>query len=229
MKRFEQASSAVLAVAAVAIATSVVYRTMRPVEAQVPKAEPRYTQSWKAIVTAAFPIGGLPSAPVVIVEISDFECPACRSFHPTLEAVQAARPRLVSTRLLNYPIARHRFAMPAARAAECAAREGRFAAYVRTVYAHQDSLGLLSWGELARRADIRDTAAVAACATLSHEPTSTIARSVALADSIQITGTPTIVVNGWVLPGVPSATQLLGIVDGVAQGRTPLDIARTSQ
>lgn len=40
-----------------------------------------------APVTSADHIRGNPDAPVVIIEYSDFECPFCKAFHPTMQRV----------------------------------------------------------------------------------------------------------------------------------------------
>ena len=74
-------------------------------------------------------IRGSASAPVWIVEVSDFQCPYCRMWHeetyPTIvrEYVSTGRARLA---FLNLPLPSHRHAWPAAEAAMCAGLQGRF-------------------------------------------------------------------------------------------------------
>ena len=58
---------------------------------------------------------------------------------------------------MHYPLPTHRFAEPAALAAECAGEQGRFAEFVGAVYAGQDSLGLKPWWEYARIATVQDS------------------------------------------------------------------------
>jgi thiol-disulfide isomerase/thioredoxin len=41
------------------------------------------------VKTAGAPVRGNPSAPVTIVEFSDFQCPFCRKVQPVLEQVRA--------------------------------------------------------------------------------------------------------------------------------------------
>jgi protein-disulfide isomerase len=74
-------------------------------------------------------IQGKDDAPLWIVEVSDFQCPFCRSWHeetyPTVvkEFVQTGKVRLA---YINFPIPGHQNAWPAAEAAMCAAAQGHF-------------------------------------------------------------------------------------------------------
>ena len=74
-------------------------------------------------------IRGAATAPVWIVEVSDFQCPYCRIWHqetyPAIlrEYVSTGRARLA---FLNLPLPSHRHAWPAAEAAMCAGLQGRF-------------------------------------------------------------------------------------------------------
>ena len=74
-------------------------------------------------------IQGDSSAPVWIVEVSDFQCPYCRMWHettyPTLvrEYVETGKARLA---YVNLPLPSHRNAWPAAEAAMCSGIQGKF-------------------------------------------------------------------------------------------------------
>ena len=74
-------------------------------------------------------IQGSPSAPIWIVEVSDFQCPYCRQWHT--ETYEPLRREFVATgrvRLayVNFPLPNHRNAVPAAEAAMCAGAQGKF-------------------------------------------------------------------------------------------------------
>ena len=74
-------------------------------------------------------IQGDPAAPVWVIEVSDFQCPFCRQWHE--ETYQKLRDEFVKTgkvRLayVNFPLAQHTYALPAAEAAMCAGVQGRF-------------------------------------------------------------------------------------------------------
>ena len=72
-------------------------------------------------------IMGTDSAPIWMLEISDFQCPFCRQFHeetyPTIirDYVQTGKVRLA---YVNFPLEMHQHAMIASEAAMCAAAQG---------------------------------------------------------------------------------------------------------
>jgi protein-disulfide isomerase len=74
-------------------------------------------------------IQGNPAAPVWVIEVSDFQCPYCKQWHD--ETYKVFRDELVRTgkvRLayVNFPLAQHQYAWPAAEAAMCAGAQGKF-------------------------------------------------------------------------------------------------------
>lgn len=154
------------------------------------------------------------------MEFSDFECPGCRSFHSALRSVNAAYPRDVVDYYVYFPLAQHRFALGAARAAECAARAGRFAAWSDAIFDKQDSLGLKTWASYASSAGIEDTMNIARCAT-DPAPVETIRRGLALGNKIGIQATPTVIVNGYRLATPPDSARLAAIIQSVRGGRDP--------
>lgn len=80
----------------------------------------------KQIELSDSPRKGSPTAPVVIVEWADFECPACRAASPVLSQTVAKRPEQVQLVFKNYPLDIHPNAETAARAAMAAHRQGKF-------------------------------------------------------------------------------------------------------
>lgn len=149
---------------------------------------------------------GPPSAKVTVTVFTDFECPACRQFTET--ALAGARVtyrdqlRLV---LRHWPLAIHRFAIPAARAAECAGAQDRFLPFHDLVFAKQDSLGLKSFASYAREAGVEDSLAFDRCYQ-SAAPIEALAVDTPLVAELGGRGTPLILVNDLVLlRGIDSA------------------------
>lgn len=66
------------------------------------------------------------TAPVTIVEFSDFECPYCRAAQAPLKRILDRWPGRVRLVFRHFPLEQHASALPAARAAVCADRQGRF-------------------------------------------------------------------------------------------------------
>lgn len=76
-------------------------------------------------VTADDHIRGSRSAPVVIVEYSDIECPFCKIFHETMKEIVSTYDGQVAWVYRHLPIPQlHQKAIPEAIATECAAEQG---------------------------------------------------------------------------------------------------------
>ena len=89
---------------------------------------------------------GSPSAPIVLVEYSDFECPFCSLIYPTLKKIVADSNGQIAWVYRNLPLppSMHPEARPAAEAAECVAAELGNDAYWKfsdAVFTHQQSMG----------------------------------------------------------------------------------------
>ena len=81
---------------------------------------------------------GDPKAAVLIVEYSDYECPACRYAEAPLKKTLDLYGRSVRFIYKNFPLRQHLWARPAAAAAECAGRQGRFWPYHDLLYDKQE-------------------------------------------------------------------------------------------
>lgn len=81
---------------------------------------------------------GPDDAKVSIVEFSDFECPACRAAEATLRGLLDAHKTDVRFSFKHFPLSIHEWARPAALAAECAGRQGKFWPYHDMLYDHQN-------------------------------------------------------------------------------------------
>jgi protein-disulfide isomerase len=132
----------------------------------------------------------------------------------------AERVRDVRALYVSFPLAYHRFALPAARAAECASESGGFRRWIDVVYSKQDSLGLKSWASYAVEAGIVDTARIQACAT-SRAEFVRIAAGQDFGSRIDLTGTPTVIANGWRFRDTPTKETLGRAIDDLLSGRSP--------
>lgn len=167
--------------------------------------------SWSDLSNAGAIIGPT-DAKVKIVVFSDFECPACRSFTlGALASVRRAHPRDVAILYRHFPLNYHRFAMPAARAATCAARQQRFVAFHDELFREQDSLGFVPFRVYASRVGVGDLDQFEACIR-DTAPMPEIEQDLAAASTISVDGTPTIIINGMRLPAIPDSARLVKII-----------------
>jgi len=100
-------------------------------------------------------IRGNASAPVTIVEFSDFECPFCARFHPTLKRVVEESPNDVKWVYRHFPLSQiHSRARGAALASECVANlagNDAFWQFADTMFGNQSNLGNKFYEETAKK------------------------------------------------------------------------------
>jgi protein-disulfide isomerase/uncharacterized membrane protein len=154
-----------------------------------------------------FPSIGPASAPVTIVEFSDFQCPFCRLGAFSLNAVQERYPTQVRVVFRNFPLDQacnrkverlmHEHACEAAKTALCAFKQGKFEPVYRAFFQNQESFASGPAGtvlKLAEGAGV-DPAQLQGCLG-SPEVSSLVSRDIEEAINLGVGSTPTIFVNG---------------------------------
>jgi len=101
------------------------------------------------VVTDADHIRGNKDAKITIIEYSDFECPFCQRFHPTVQQAMDEFGDDVRWIYRHFPLSFHPQAEPAAIAAECAGDQGKFWEYGDALFVNQASLGADLYQKLA--------------------------------------------------------------------------------
>jgi protein-disulfide isomerase len=140
------------------------------------------------------PMVGLPSAPVRIVEFTDFECPYCREAEATLKRIRQQYGDRVAVYFRNYPLPNHLYAMPSAIAAVCAAEQGRYLPYHDLLFEHQHELKSADYPLWAEMAGL-DRAKFETCRA-SNEPRKRVEHDIREGVAAGVAGTPTFFVNG---------------------------------
>ena len=145
------------------------------------------------------PERGPQDAPVSIVEFGDLQCPAGKAAQPTIEALVAAEPNARFV-FQNFPLEMHNWAAKGAAYADCVGRASNdaFWKFISKTYETQSDI-------TAENADEKLTAIadgvglkgadIAACAT-KPETKAHVDASLALGKAVDVTGTPTLFVNG---------------------------------
>lgn len=174
-----------------------------------------------AVPASAF-AKGPQTAPVTIVEFSDYQCPYCRRAHPTVAKLQQDYGDKIRFVYRDYPLSFHPRAMPASIAARCAADQDKFWPFHTNL---MEVNGDLSDADLAKRAtDLGlDKAAFDACYT-AKKYESAIRADFDAGASVGVTGTPAFFINGRMLVGAQPYDTFKQIIDDElarAQGVAP--------
>jgi len=148
----------------------------------------------KQIDLEGSPSKGPDTAPVTIVEWADFECPACRAAKPMIDEVMQKYPSGVRLVFKHFPLAIHENAEKAARAAVAAQRQGKFWEMHQGLF---DKDPPLNQPVLERIAKSVNLDLVAWKADLDSEAVAdVVARDRKQGEQVELTGTPTIFING---------------------------------
>ncbi len=164
-------------------------------------------------------ITGDSAAAVIVLEISDFQCPYCKSFHDsTYPAVRANYVDNGKTRMayVNLPLRMHQNAWPAAEAAMCASVQGKFWAMHDSLFNSQPRWGTIAkpdtiFARFARTMAI-DGATFSSCQS-SHATRPLIASDAERAGSIGITGTPAFIIGDSALSGAQPYREFKRMID----------------
>ena len=156
----------------------------------------------------AGPSRGPKDAPVTIVEFGDLQCPACKAAQPAIEALVAAEPnaRFVFE---NFPLEMHNWAAKGAAYADCVAQASNdaFWKFIAKTYDTQSNITAENADEkltaLADGAGVKG-ADIAACAA-TPVAKAHVDASIALGKSVNVTGTPTLFINGRPVGNVTNA------------------------
>lgn len=220
-RKLQRLLDIVLTCSALVLVGAVVQREVRrPGRGPDVSSKPEFHADWKDFARAGRVIHGSSAATVVLIEFSDFECPYCRRFTATLKAVEHRYGNRVGVVFLHYPLSIHRFALPAANAAECANAQGRFVAYHDVLFAKQDSLGLKPWTAYAAEAGVEDLSRFSDC-TADTTKSRAISDGLRIGNELGVRGTPTVMLNGWLYSGGTDSTRLFKAIDDLIGGREP--------
>jgi protein-disulfide isomerase len=143
---------------------------------------------------------GPENAPVTLVEFSDFQCPFCNRFAPTLKQVREKYGDKVRVVYRQYPIpSLHPFAFMAAEASLCANEQGKFWPLHDAMFANQTKLAVADIKKKAVELGM-DQKKFDSCVD-SGRFVEQVQSDMAAGVKVGITGTPAVFVNGIELKG----------------------------
>ena len=171
------------------------------------------------ISTAGAPALGAATAPVTIVEFSDFYCPYCRQVVPVLAQIRARYGDKVRLVYKNLPLENlHPGATRAAEAAQCANEQGKFWAFHDRLLTEPPDASGEKFATWARELGL-DVPRFEQCPT-SGRSRAAVEKDIEEALSLGANFTPAFFVNGQLLSGAQPLDAFVRIIDEELK-RTP--------
>jgi protein-disulfide isomerase len=155
--------------------------------------------------------GGPTSAPVTIVEFSDFQCPFCSRAEPVVDEVMKKYGDKVRLVFRDYPLSFHPNAEVAAMGAECAEEQGKYWEMHKAMFANQQKLAAADLVETAGGIGI-DKDKFKSCLDSGKYRTE-VQKDFQDGQKAGVTGTPTFFINGIMIVGARNVDSFSEIID----------------
>ena len=164
-------------------------------------------------------ITGDSAAKIIVLEISDFQCPYCKSFHDSTyyllrtNYIDNGKARMA---YVNMPLRSHQNAWPAAEAAMCASAQGKFWTMHDSLFDAQER-----WAEIAKPDTMflrfansmsLDAKSFGSCQA-THATRPLIASDAERASSAGINGTPGFIIGDSLLSGAYPFADFKRVID----------------
>jgi protein-disulfide isomerase len=162
-------------------------------------------------VEAKGPARGPQTAPVTIVEFSDFQCPFCGKEFPVIERVMKEYDGKVRLVFRHFPLDFHPFAEKAAEAAACAADQGKFWELHDKMFTNQQKLAVDDLKGYAKSVGV-DSAKFDKCLD-SGEKKALVDADQKAGTEAGVNGTPAFFINGIFINGAQPYEQIKQAVD----------------
>lgn len=154
---------------------------------------------------------GDPSAPITIVEFTDFQCPYCRAAVAPLKQLVAETGRKVRWVVHNFPLDMHPNAQLAAEAAAAAGEQGKFWEMHDLLFANQSALKSEDLHAYAEQLHLDMNAFDESLR--SHRFAGDVAADRMLGVKAGVEGTPTLIIDGEMMTGAHSLPELEQFAD----------------
>ncbi len=167
------------------------------------------------VETGDAPARGNPTAPVTVVEFSDFQCPFCERARPTVARVREVYGDKVRWVFRHFPLGFHENAQKAGEAAACAGDQGRFWEMHDRLWATNSKLAVSDLKADAAALGL-DTSAFDRCLD-SGRHADVVQRDQEAGASYGVSGTPAFFVNGRPLVGAQPFEEFQRVIDAELQ------------
>jgi protein-disulfide isomerase len=162
-------------------------------------------------VAAVGPARGPDSAPITIVEFSDFECPFCSRAEESVSAVMEKYAGKVKLVFRHFPLSFHANAQKAAEASACANDQGKFWEMHKQLFANQKALTVPELKSHAASVGL-DKAKFDECLD-SGKHAELVKKDMEAGAEAGVSGTPAFFINGKLLSGALPASEFEKVID----------------
>jgi protein-disulfide isomerase len=162
-------------------------------------------------VAATGPAKGPATAPVTIVEFSDFQCPFCSRLTPTIAEVEKKYGDKVRLVFRQYPLPFHQNAQKAAEASLCALDQNKFWELHDAMFGNQNELGVDQLK--AKAASLGMNADKFNKCLDSGEKAAAIQADVKAGSAAGVSGTPAMFINGRFINGAVPIDNITTVID----------------
>jgi predicted DsbA family dithiol-disulfide isomerase len=170
------------------------------------------------------PSKGSPTAPITIVEFSDFQCPFCQKVIDTLTKIEERYGDSIRLVFRDFPLAMHPDAPKAAEAAACAHEQGQFWAMHDKLFAAQSNLRVPDLKRTARDLGLNGDAFDRCLDSGKFE--SQWQQNRAEGQKYGVSATPTFFINGRMVTGALPYEAFRAIVEEELARAAPDSLAR---
>jgi protein-disulfide isomerase len=163
------------------------------------------------VATAGEPANGPDTAPVTIVEFSDFQCPFCGRLAPTIDEVKKNYGDKVRVVFRQFPLPMHPNASKAAEASLCAFEQGKFWQMHDAMFKDQQKLSVPELKATAATLGL-DADKFNSCLD-SGKYASKVQEDIDAGRKVGVSGTPAMFVNGRFINGAVPYEQVSSVID----------------
>lgn len=157
------------------------------------------------------PVRGSATAPIEMIEFSDFQCPFCQRANPTVDQVLKTYGDKIKFVYRHFPLPNHPNARPSAEAAACAQVQGKFWEYHDRLFANPTKLTDDDLKAHAAAIGL-DTSAFNTCFA-NRQQKAGVDKDVADAEAVGVTGTPAFFINGRAIEGAQPFESFKRVID----------------
>jgi len=154
---------------------------------------------------------GSKDAPVTIYEFSDFQCPFCKKAHSSVKKLLDEYGDQVHFVHKHFPLRNHPHAIPAAKAALAAKKQGKYWEMYDTIFENQNQLGQDGkYEEWARQIGLNVEKFKE---DMSNIPESRVKADMSMGKKVGVRATPTFIINGTQLRGAKPYSEFKSVIE----------------